>query len=85
MANFGSDNAAGVHPKILESFARASVGSASAYGEDALSKSVDKRFSDLFECDLLSKDYCYYHGTYIFRGTKNPLVCTLTNYREQVH
>ena len=51
MANFGSDNAAGVHPKILESLARASAGNASAYGEDALSKSVDKRFSELFECD----------------------------------
>ena len=42
---------AGVHPKILESLARASAGNASAYGEDALSKSIDKRFSDLFECD----------------------------------
>ena len=51
MANFGSDNAAGVHPLILESLARASAGNASAYGEDALSKRVDKRFSDLFECE----------------------------------
>ena len=51
MANFGSDNAAGVHPKILESLVRASAGNASAYGEDALTRSVDKRFSDLFECD----------------------------------
>ena len=51
MANFGSDNAAGVHPKILESLVRASAGNASAYGEDALTRSVDKRFSDLFGCD----------------------------------
>ena len=51
MANFGSDNAAGVHPLILESLARASAGNVSAYGEDALSKRVDKRFSDLFECE----------------------------------
>ena len=49
------------------------------------SRIVTSNLSDLFDCDLLSKDYYYYHGTYIFRGTKNPLVCTLTNSREQVH
>ena len=37
-ANFGSDNSSGVHPSIIEALAEASVGSAPAYGADALPK-----------------------------------------------
>ena len=52
-ANFGSDNASGVHPAILEALERASVGTAPAYGADALTKKVESRLASLFECEVL--------------------------------
>ena len=51
-ANFGSDNSSGVHPLIIEALARASVGSAPAYGADALTKKVESRLASLFECEV---------------------------------
>jgi threonine aldolase len=45
---FFSDNAASVHPAVLEALARANRVDA-AYDGDALSKSLDGVFSDLFE------------------------------------
>ena len=48
---FFSDNAASVHPNVL-----AALGAANdvdtAYDGDALSQSLDSRFSDVFECDV---------------------------------
>ena len=52
MANFGSDNASGIHPAIVESIVTASLGSAPAYGLDALTKSVERKLAALFECDV---------------------------------
>ena len=49
-ANFGSDNSSGVHPSIIEALARASAGSAPAYGADALTKKVESQLASLFEC-----------------------------------
>src|SRR5207237_565378 len=49
---FTSDNAAGVAPAILEGMARANAGFAIAYGDDALTKRLERRFSDLFERDV---------------------------------
>jgi len=47
--DFSSDNAAGVHPAILEALARANDGTAAAYGEDGLTKSVTARINEIFE------------------------------------
>ena len=45
---FGSDNAATVHPAVLEAIAAANVGHAPGYGHDPLSERVEARFRDLF-------------------------------------
>src|SRR3546814_1539257 len=47
---FFSDNAATVHPAVMESLAAANQVD-TAYDGDALSRSLDARFSDLFETD----------------------------------
>lgn len=52
MANFGSDNAAGIHPKIIESIAAASTGTAPAYGADRLTESVENQLADIFKCEV---------------------------------
>lgn len=43
-----SDNTAAVHPQVMEALARANVADA-AYDGDALSRSLDRAFSDVFE------------------------------------
>jgi threonine aldolase len=48
---FFSDNAASVHPKVLEALARANRVDA-AYDGDALSLSLDRAFSDVFEREV---------------------------------
>ncbi len=45
----GSDNQAGIHPTILQAISDASVGGASAYGEDALSQRIAAQISEVFE------------------------------------
>jgi threonine aldolase len=50
--NFASDNAAGIAPPILEAMSRASGGFAIGYGEDALTRRVERMFCDLFECEV---------------------------------
>jgi len=49
---FASDNAAGAAPVILDALVRANAGFAIAYGDDALTKRLERRFSDLFERDV---------------------------------
>jgi threonine aldolase len=49
--NFASDNTAGVAPKILDAVARANHGFALGYGNDELTKRVERRFAELFERD----------------------------------
>jgi threonine aldolase len=51
--NFCSDNTAGAHPKILEALSAANVGAAMPYGNDDLTKRVEKKISDLFERDCV--------------------------------
>ena len=51
-ANFGSDNASGVHPQIISAMATASSGVAPAYGGDGLTKSVENSIAALFETDV---------------------------------
>ncbi len=49
---FASDNWSGAHPTILDAVMRANDGSAPSYGGDALTKKVERRFSELFERDV---------------------------------
>ncbi len=46
---FTSDNAAGVHPDILASVARAAAGPAMGYGRDPLTARVEDRIREVFE------------------------------------
>src|SRR5262252_6669413 len=50
--NFASDNNAGLAPAILEAIQRANTGFAIGYGEDDLTKRVERQFSVLFERDV---------------------------------
>lgn len=50
---FFSDNAASVHPAVLEAMARANRVD-TAYDGDALSKSLDAAFSDVFETECVA-------------------------------
>jgi len=49
--NFASDNTAGVAPGIMNALARASEGFALGYGNDTLTRAVEKRIGEVFECD----------------------------------
>jgi threonine aldolase len=46
---FGSDNLAGAHPRIVEAVMRYSGGFALSYGDDELTKRVERRIAELFE------------------------------------
>src|ERR1700737_207222 len=50
--NFASDNAAGIAPEILDAIARANEGSALAYGSDAVTARRERKFADMFACDV---------------------------------
>jgi threonine aldolase len=49
---FASDNAAGAAPAILDAVVRANDGHATAYGDDALTGRLERRFCELFERDV---------------------------------
>jgi threonine aldolase len=46
--SFASDNHAGVHPEAMEAIARANVGHAPAYGEDAWTRELEERCREVF-------------------------------------
>ena len=50
--NFLSDNAAPVAPDILDAIVQANEGFAAAYGDDDLTRSVERRLSELFEREV---------------------------------
>ena len=50
--NFKSDNEAPAHPAILEALARANVGSATAYANDAMSLALNEAFGRYFDTDV---------------------------------
>jgi threonine aldolase len=50
--HFASDNAAGIAPAIIEAIGRASGGFAVGYGEDAITKRLERRFADIFEHEV---------------------------------
>src|SRR2546423_943128 len=49
---FASDNAAGIAPAILDAIVRANEGFAIGYGEDALTKRLERRFADVFQHEV---------------------------------
>jgi threonine aldolase len=49
--NFASDNAAGIAPAVLDAIGRANRGFALGYGNDDLTRAVERRIGELFERD----------------------------------
>ncbi len=49
--NFCSDNTAGAHPKILEALAAVNGGAAMPYGNDDVTRRVERKLCELFERD----------------------------------
>jgi threonine aldolase len=47
--NFCSDNTSGAHPKILAAVTAANAGAAMPYGNDDLTRGVEKRLAEIFE------------------------------------
>jgi len=52
MANFCSDNTAGVSPEIMEALAAANTGAAMPYGNDDWTRRLETRLADLFEHEV---------------------------------
>jgi threonine aldolase len=50
--NFASDNTAPIAPKILEALGAANSGYALGYGSDDWTRQVEKRFAEIFECEV---------------------------------
>jgi threonine aldolase len=50
--NFASDNTAGVAPEIFSALARANEGFVLGYGNDDLTRGVEKRIAEIFERDV---------------------------------
>jgi threonine aldolase len=50
--NFASDNTAGIAPEILAAIAGANEGAALAYGQDAWTNRVERRFAEIFEHEV---------------------------------
>jgi threonine aldolase len=50
--NFASDNAAGIAPAILDAIAGANCGFALGYGDDAVTRRLERRFAEVFEREL---------------------------------
>ncbi|MCG8510056.1 MAG: beta-eliminating lyase-related protein, partial [Rhodospirillales bacterium] len=50
--NFCSDNVTGAAPEILSAMVRANDGAVPAYGDDDLTRSVERRIGELFEREV---------------------------------
>jgi threonine aldolase len=50
--NFCSDNVAGASPEIVEALGSASRGALAAYGDDAMTERLRRRFTELFEREV---------------------------------
>jgi threonine aldolase len=58
---FASDNAAGVHPAVLDSIAAANTGHAFGYGDDEWTRRVERRFREQFGSE--ARGYLVWGGT----------------------
>ncbi len=52
LVNFASDNSAPVAPKILAALQKANAGPMPSYGNDPLTRGVEEKLKQIFECDL---------------------------------
>lgn len=68
--SFGSDNHAGVHPRILEAINRANGGRVPAYGADALTAAAEARFKEVFGAGTAV--------SFVFNGTAANVLCLRT-------
>ena len=50
---FASDNVAGACPEVLEALLKANEGDSAPYGNDDFSKSLQKKFSEIFEKEVI--------------------------------
>jgi len=50
--NFCSDNVAGIAPEILAAIAAANDGREASYGEDAVTRRVERRLAEIFEHEV---------------------------------
>jgi threonine aldolase len=64
---FASDNAATIHPAVLEAIARVNVGHAYGYGHDAYTETVQARFREHFGEDA--------RAFFVFNGTAANVLC----------
>jgi threonine aldolase len=71
---FASDNAGPVHPKVLESLAKANEGYASAYGNDPIMEQVRAKVREIFEAPEAAV-YLVATGT----AANSLLLATMTN------
>ena len=51
--NFLSDNTAGAASEVMDAVARANAGTESSYGADAITQRLKRKFSDLFEREVV--------------------------------
>jgi len=51
--NFLSDNTAGAAPEVMDAVARANAGTESSYGADPITQRLKRKFSDLFEREVV--------------------------------
>jgi threonine aldolase len=63
---FASDNAATVHPEVLDAIARANTGHALGYGHDPYSRQVQQRVAAALEAD---------EAFFVFNGTGANVLC----------
>jgi len=83
--SFASDNAAGAHPLVIDAVVAANAGHALAYGEDEHTHACERRFSDLFGSDVVTRLAFNGTGANIaalgtmlgsLRGPHHAIVCT---------
>lgn len=83
--SFASDNAAGVHPTIMQAIAEANEGHALAYGEDDHTRHCEDAFRELFDADVVTRLAFNGTGANIvalanllgsLRGPHHAVVCT---------
>lgn len=58
---FASDNAAGAHPAVVDAVLRANTGHALAYGDDDHTRECERRFQELFGCEVAT--FLTFNGT----------------------
>ena len=50
--HFGSDNASGMAPEVIEALVRSNAGGVDSYGGDVLTRTLDEKFGEIFETEV---------------------------------